>query len=132
MSDGLTVSIFGDAALVAELEAAALDALPLSKAIVSKGALNIKKDWQQRWQGIAHARALPSSITYDTRAGRGGGWIEAEIGPVEGPDRQGFLGPIIEFGGIHNAPNPGGLPALEAELPRFEAAINAASRTLLP
>jgi hypothetical protein len=93
-----------------------------ARAIVAKGALNIKRDWQQRWSGHAHIPALPSAITYDvTRTPLS---IAAEIGPDKSR-AQGPLGNIIEFGTRNNAPIPGGLPALQAELPRFTAAAAA-------
>lgn len=89
-------------------------------AVVNKGAVNVKKDWRQRWSGIAHAPALPAAVTYDITYGLGR--IEAEIGPDKDL-RQGPLGNIIEFGTVNNAPIPGGLPALAAEAPRFERAL---------
>jgi hypothetical protein len=88
------------------------------RAVVGKGALNIKKEWRQRARGIEHAPRYPNSIGYD--------WIGpfmAEIGPEDSPDDQGFLGHILEFGGAHNSPRNDGGQALDAELPRFERAI---------
>jgi hypothetical protein len=55
----------------------------------------------------------------------GEGFISSEIGPVDGPALQGFLGAIIEFGGIHSGPIPGLLPSLAEEEPRFAAACDA-------
>jgi hypothetical protein len=91
-----------------------------ARAVVQRGALNIKMDWKQRWAGHPHFPSLPAAITYDTR--QAGPVIDAEIGVVKSR-RQGGLGNIIEFGTRKNSPIPGGLPALQAELPRFEAAI---------
>lgn len=98
-----------------------------ARAVVQRGALNIKMDWKARWSGHPHFPALPAAITYDTRVA--GPVIDAEIGVVKAR-RQGGLGNIIEFGTRHNAPIPGGLPALQAELPRFEAAIVALATRL--
>lgn len=88
------------------------------KGVVSKGALNVKRDWQQRATGIEHAPHYPRSIGYDLRMFR------AEIGPENTAKNQGFLGPILEFGGAHNAPRNDGGQALDAEGPRFERAIH--------
>lgn len=89
--------------------------------VVERAAVNIKKDWQQRWSGIAHAPALPAAITYDPLDWAVGS-VRTEIGPDK-QRRQGALGNIIEFGTKNNGPIPGGLPALAAETPRFEKAV---------
>lgn len=93
---------------------------PDIRACLQKGALNIKRDWQARWQGLSHLPALASTVTYDTRYLRDA--IVAEIGPDKAR-RQGPLGNVAEFGTVKNAPHPGGGPALAAEDPRFEKAI---------
>lgn len=90
-------------------------------AVVERGAVNIKRDWQQRWTGMAHAPSLPAAISYDPlhwSIGR----VETEIGPDKAR-RQGALGNLVEFGSVHNGPRPGGVPALDAEAPKFERAI---------
>lgn len=93
---------------------------PDVRAVVQKGALNIKQDWQARWRGHPHIPALPSAISYDTDYSGGG--VRAEIGVDKGK-RQGPLGNIIEFGTPKNAPIPAGLPALKTEQPKFEKAL---------
>lgn len=117
MSD---VEVTGLHELLMDLTRAESRSVPAVRAVVEKGAVNIKKDWRQRWGGIAHAPALPAAITYDINFGLL--TVEAEIGPDK-DKRQGALGNIIEFGTSKNAPIPGGLPALEAETPRFERAV---------
>lgn len=96
--------------------------------VVSKGALNIKKDWADRWKGHPRVKALPYSINYDVD--QAGDVVSSEIGPDKdktvggGPFRTvGNLGNILEFGTPNNAPIPGGLPALAAEEPRFVSAL---------
>lgn len=106
--------------LAADLLAEATTTVAEVRAVVSKGALNIKKDWRARSWGIAHAPRYPLSITYDLH-----GPFEAEIGPHDDAKNQGFLGPVLEFGGAHNAPRNDGGQALAAEEPRFRAAIEA-------
>jgi len=88
--------------------------------VVARGAMNIKRDAQQRSSGIAHAPAYPRSITYDTWRGLRG--HSAEIGPDKGR-RQGSLGNLLEYGSVNNAPIPHIRPAAEKEVPRFERAL---------
>jgi hypothetical protein len=106
--------------LVATLTKAESRTAPAVRAVVERGALNVKNDWRQRWGGIGHAPALPAAVTYDVSYGFGS--VSAEVGPDKGK-RQGALGNIIEYGTSKNAPIPGGLPALEAESPKFERAL---------
>lgn len=116
--------------LIAELTEEARRAPAEVRKVTAKGALNVKKDWQRRWSGIAHAPTIPYTITYDSHETATGGW--AEIGPDKskqvggGPHRTpGNLGTLLEYGSANNAPIPGGLPALQAEQPRFERALEA-------
>lgn len=90
------------------------------RAVVQKGALNVKRDWQSRWRGLSSAPALPDAITFDTKMTADS--AEAEIGPDKSR-RQGALGNIIEFGTRNNSPRPAGGPALKAEAPRFVKAL---------
>lgn len=106
------------AKLVHDLEREAVVTVAEVAKVVSKGALNIKRDWRKRATGIAHAPRYPRSINYDLSG------FTAEIGPEDSPENQGFLGPILEFGGAHNGPRNDGGQALEAEAPRFEKALH--------
>lgn len=130
MGDSVTVSIRGEKELIAEFETAAKELPPEARKVVSKGSLNIKSATRRRWQGIAHAPRLPLSVTYDIT--ESAGEISSEIGPEEGAAKQGWLGPIFEFGGIHSAPIPALLPSLEAEQPRFSEQCDALLAELLP
>lgn len=107
--------------LAADLAQASLKANLAVRPVVQKGALNIKKGWQSRWSGLAHAPAVDESVTYDTKITASG--FEAEIGPDK-DRRQGALGNLLEFGSIKNAPIPGGVPAMDEEAPKFEAALS--------
>ncbi len=99
------------------------------KAVVEKGAVNIKKDARKRIGGLAHARRYPYSITYDMRSSVMTG-PTAEIGPDKSK-RQGALGNILEYGTVNNPPHPHMRPAAEAELPKFERALqDLADKTL--
>lgn len=101
--------------------------------VVSKGALNIKNDWRERWAAIRAAKThiphLVRGIGYDiTERGQ---VISAEIG-VDPKNRQAFLSKIIEDGTLgRSAPHPGPVPALDAEMPRFEAAAAKVAQELL-
>jgi hypothetical protein len=108
--------------LIADLEREARVAPAEARKVLQKGALNIKNDWRRRWSGRPHAPRLPYAIGYDTRVL--GGVSEAEIGPDKDKP-QGALGNLFEYGSVNNAPIPGGAPALEAERPKFEAAMEA-------
>jgi len=124
-----TVSVEGVNAIVAELDRAISRSIPEVTGVLSKGAFNIKKDWQAAWKGLKHARALPYAVTYDIATTPGA--ITAIIGPDKNR-RQGPLGNLLEFGSMNNAPKPGGSPALDAEAPKFEKALDALMKTLLP
>lgn len=106
--------------LAADLGRVPEDAPAEAGRVVSRGALNIKRDAQGRVQGLKHAPAYPRSISYDTEVTATG--AEAEVGPDK-HRRQGALGNLIEFGSVNNPPNPHMIPAADAELPRFEKAM---------
>jgi hypothetical protein len=91
------------------------------KRVLGRGANSIKKEWRQRWTGMPHVRALPSAITYDVTDEPVG--PAAEIGPKRELRRQAPLAVFLEFGSVHNAPIPGGQPALDAEEPKFVKAL---------
>ena len=106
--------------LVRTFDDALTDSMPKVRAVVQKGALQIKNGARQRISGHPHAPAYPHAITYDTKVGPTS--AEAEIGPDKGK-RQGALGNILEYGTVNNAPIPHIRPAADEELPRFERAL---------
>lgn len=108
-------------------DASALTSLAV-RGIVAKAALNIKTDARKMATGIGFASRYPLSITYDLKSTATG--AEAEIGPDKSlGGLQGALGNILEYGAPakNTSPHPHMLPATEKELPRFQAAIEAAS-----
>jgi len=109
--------------LVADLTAAPKILGNDARKIIQKGALNVKTEARRFARGLRHAPKYPSSITYDTYYAAGG--VMAEIGPDRelGAGLQGFLGPILEYGGTHSGPNAHMGPALDREGPRFEEAL---------
>lgn len=132
----MAIRVTGLREVIVEFGAAESRALPEVTGVVSKGALNVKKDWQKAWKaarsggrGRTHIPALYAAVNYDVYTVPGA--VRAEIGPDLGR-RQGWLGHELEFGSPTNAPHPGGQPALDAEAPRFEAAMVELTRKLLP
>lgn len=104
------------------------DAIPATErqvtAVVSKGALNIKREQQAAARKSKHFKGFASAISYDMRtAGAfGGGIIEAEIGPTKG--KPGSLANIAYFGtsrGGGTVEDPS--VALSNEEPRFISAL---------
>jgi len=113
-----------------ELDVATSRMIPDVSAVVGKGCMNIKQDWARAWSSLdKHLPLLPKSVTYDVTVLPG-----RVVGDV-GPDlnrRQGPLGGVAELGTPTSAPHPGGAPALDAEAPKFEAAMLALTARLLP
>lgn len=116
--------------LSAHLDESADKALRDIRAVVTRGALNIKKDAQKRVGRGGYVGAYPTTIGYDTQILADGMW--AQIGPDK--DRQagggkhrtpGNLGVLLEYeyGTPWSAPKPHLGPALLAEAPRFEKAL---------
>jgi hypothetical protein len=101
-----------------------------SREVVQRGLWNIKRDAQRRRAGSRHFPRLASAITYDSQATRTG--ASGEVGPDHARP-QGNLGHIPEFGALKTAPEPYMRPAAEAELPRFQKAMEAlAAKPLEP
>jgi hypothetical protein len=102
------------------LDGASKEVVKQLRAVLSRGALNIKTDSRRRVRGLAHARAYPNSINYEIRNGPLGPY--AEVGPDK-DRKQGALGNILEFGTVNNPAHPHMRPAADAEEPRFAKAI---------
>jgi hypothetical protein len=93
-----------------------------ARAVVEKGALNVKDEARRLSSGIAHAPLYPLSIGYDVLRAGAFGLVEAEIGPDKDKP-QGALGNVLEYGTVNNAPLAHLGPALDREGPRFAAAM---------
>ena len=94
-------------------------------AVVQHGAFNVKNGWRDNANRSSgrHARRYPASISYDMILGAAlAGHVEAVIGPDKSKP-QGALGNVLEFGSPHSAPHNDGGRALDAEAPKFEAAL---------
>lgn len=116
----MTIIVTGLNEITADLNAAPLRAQLGARAVVEKGALNIKNSWRSTWSGLSHAPSLGAAVTYDINVTSHG--VEAEIGPDKSLP-QGALGNLLEYGSRNNAPIPGGGPALDRELPGFAEAM---------
>lgn len=101
-----------------------------TRAIVQKGALNVKKDWKANVLKSApiHNAGAAQFINFDTKIGAT--TIEAEIG-YDKTFRPAKLGNILEYGSEKNPPHRDGGRALDAEEPRFEQALGIMAAKLL-
>jgi hypothetical protein len=122
------ISVEGALELADAWDAAEARADDELRPVVSKGALNIKKQTAATWAGHRHAPDLGRSVTYDDPAVEGES-IVTEIGPDK-DRRQGPLGTIYEYGTPNNAPRPALNPALDTEAPKFEQAAGDAAEKL--
>ncbi|GFH34292.1 hypothetical protein [Streptomyces pacificus] len=94
------------------------------RAVVARGALNVKNGWRANAAATAgrHARLYPSSVSYDMKPHPTG--AAAEIGPDKSRP-QGALGNLLEFGSVKNPPHMDGARALAAEAAEFTAHVAA-------
>jgi hypothetical protein len=116
--------------LAADLSAAPERALGAIDRVVEKGALKIKNDWRASVGGSEHFKHLQFALGYDRV--RTVDSVGAEIG-YDKTRVQGPLGNIREFGGASVAGHLDGQLALDAEEPRFLAALaDAAEQAVLP
>lgn len=121
--------------LAADLERTPGEVAKDIRQVVSKGALNIKRDWQARLSESPSFKGVAGSVSYDLRATVGG--VEAEIGPdlerypgLPGRPKQrpaAGLAHIAHFGGARGGggtvPDP--QDYADREAPRFEGALAA-------
>lgn len=121
----VTTKMSGLNELQAILDAAGRDVVPEAKKVLTKAAVNIKKDARKKASGIRHAPTYPYTINFDTEWD--GTLGRAEIGPDKdvvvgaGPYRTpGNLGAILEYGTPKSAPIAHLGPALDYEGPNFE------------
>ncbi|MGW1813283.1 hypothetical protein ACWCQM_06890 [Streptomyces sp. NPDC002125] len=92
-----------------------------TRAVMMRGALNIKNEWRANARASApkHAPYYPRTIGFDLLA-FGPDQLLAIIGPDKGGP-QGALGNILEYGSVKNPPHNDGGRALINELLAFEA-----------
>lgn len=121
------------ATLAADLIASAGKAIVETRAVVQKGALNVKTEAKANVEASApvHNAHAARTITYDTTIKAA--TIDAEIGYDLRVARSANIGWVLEYGGgkDHSPPHLDVGRALDAEAPRFEAAIDMMARRLL-
>ena len=118
--------------LAAALLKAAAEAVVGTRAIVQKGALNIKNEAKRNVEASApiHNAHAAQAITYDSHMGGSTLTPWAEIG-YDKNKRGGSLGNILEYGSAHNPPHRDLGRAADNEEPRFLDAIEAITKRLL-
>lgn len=127
--------------LAGELLAAGPKVIAGSRAVVQKGALNVKNDFDDSLSESPYFKGVGGSVTFDTKVTSDG--VEAEIGPdksrhwgTPGPGKSRPAAPLANiaiFGGAHGGgtvPDP--QKHLDTEAPKFEAAMNALLGKALP
>ena len=97
-------------------------AAPLVRAVVVKGAVNIKGSLRADMSASRSFKGITPEIDFDVVAERDG--VSAEIGPRAEPGSPGNLANVAYFGGSRG----GGTvkdpqAALDAEAPKFEKAL---------
>lgn len=96
-------------------------------AVVTKSSNSVRDAMRSDASGIGHAPHFPNSITADVKMKAG--LIEGEVGPDKGRT-QGPLGNILYFGTSNNGPVLNINGPLDAEAPKFQAAIEVAAGKL--
>jgi len=99
--------------LVADFGSAGARVRPAVRAVVVRGAVNIKKAAKAAAPNPHFAGLYINSITFDVV--ETGDTVTAEIGPDKNKP-QGALGNLLEFGGSKWPPHPHLVPAWEAEI----------------
>ena len=102
-------------ALSASIGRASADIVAAARKVVSKGALNIKKDTQAQLDGHGWWTGLARTVNYELVG------LSAEVGFDD--KGQGELAGIHEFGSSKRGPHPTLYPAADREAPKFEKAI---------
>lgn len=112
---GHSVSGFsGDASdffrLADDLTDVAADMVPALRGGMESAGVTVANVWKKKAASIqlsgesaktrksSHIKKFPDSISSELKFG-GFGSVTVEVGPNEGAANQGFLGPILEFGG---------------------------------
>lgn len=132
MSDGFDIdcSAFdefgGDLVKAAQAIAAGIPA------VVSKGALNVKSEWNGAFAASPSFKGIAGSVGYDVTVRAAS--VEAAIGPNKSRRRAAALANIAHFGGVNGG---GGTVAdpqtfLDNEAPKFVSALEALIDKALP
>lgn len=90
-----------------------------ARAVIAKGALNIKNETREAISDHPTWKRLASTVNYDM--GGNAFFSAATIGYDD--VGQGELAGIAEFGSVRHDPHPALMPAFAHEAPRFEKAM---------
>ena len=104
--------------MAVNLGRASAAAIPAARAVIAKGAVNIKNDTRDNISDDPTWKRLAQTVNYEQTG------LEAEVGYDD--VGQGNLAGIYEFGSARRAPHPTLYPAAEREAPRFEKAMGIA------
>ena len=126
----MTIIVNGLAELTADLEQAAVKALPALAAVAEKAGVSLQAKWRANAKATAkkHGRWYPSSITHETKVTAAA--VTVEVGPETGK-KQGGMGRGFEYGSVKQPPHLDGKKAADAVEPDFTAACTAAATSLL-
>jgi len=128
----MRITVEGDETVIAEFEKFGAELPEGSKRVVKDALQHIKTDWARDWTGkFRHAPRVHKSISYEITSS-GPLVIRGEVGPVDEPVNQGYLGRILTYGAEHSGPHPAGDIAADRESLKFEARVDALLRRLLP
>jgi hypothetical protein len=103
------------------------------KPVMSRAGVQIKLDWKRRWTEagsptVGHIPHLIRSLGYDLS--QKGTLFAVTVG-VASNRPQSRLASFIEYGTLTSAPHPAGQESLDAEVPKFLAAMSKVAHDLL-
>jgi hypothetical protein len=115
MADGLDFDLSELERLAGNIGRASGAVIAASRAVVAKGAVNIKNDTRKNISDDPSWRRIAQTVNYEQVG------LSAEVGYDD--VGQGELAGIYEFGSARRAPHPTLLPAAAREVPNFERAL---------
>ena len=128
----MRVEVHGDEQVILAFDRFAAELPEGSKKVVKDALNNIKTEWARDWKGkFAHAPRIHRSITYEI-TDSGPLVIRGEVGPLDEPVNQGWLGRILTYGAEHSGPHPAGDVAADRESLRYAAAVDAPLNRIEP
>lgn len=108
-------------ALAVDLGDISVESTARVRGVFREAAHELKNRWRDNAKASSgsHARLYPFSITWDEKLSG----LDYEVGPVDGKNNQGFLGPVLEFGGAKSPAHLDGQRAADAVVPYLERRI---------
>lgn len=115
MANGASIDASELKTLSANLGRASGAVVQESRAVIAKGALNIKNDTREHISDDPYWKRLAQKVNFEQVG------LSAEIGYDD--EGQGELAGIYEFGSVKRDPHPTLIPAFDREVSRFEKAM---------